>query len=456
MERDSRHLMWGGCDAVELAGKYGTPAYLMDQGVIEDRIGQYLSVAGEVYADLRVAYAGKAFLCGMLVQMLEAKGLWLDVVSGGELHLALAAGFDPQRVFFHGNNKSDAEIAYGLEAGVGRFVVDNLAELGRLSSQASSRGLTQDILLRVTPGISPRTHRAVQTGQVDSKFGLPVTGGAALAAVKAALAAPGIRLRGVHLHIGSQISEVHPFRTAARAAAQLAWEIWRETGYLPQEVNLGGGWAAGLLPGQPLDTIGSYVAAVARSFKAAWRRCGVPGVPLGSADPAAAGAGGRSSPTGSARYVWPTLYIEPGRSIVADAGITLYTVGAVKPVPGFDPYVLVDGGMNDNPRPALYGARYHAVLANRPAEPAERTYTLVGKACESGDVLIRELPLPEPTPGDIMAVFATGAYNHSMASNYNRLERPPVVFVREGESRLAVRRETYVDMLLTDMAVERG
>lgn len=427
------HLVWGGADCVTLANEFGTPLYVMDETAMRRTIGNYHAAAAASYPGLRIAYAAKAFLCGAMAQLAESEGLWMDVVSGGELYAALAAGFPAGRVLFHGNNKSAAEIAYGVETGAGRFVVDNFEELDRLDEAARLQGKVQDVLLRFTPGIEPHTHRSIQTGQVDSKFGFPIAGGAAHAAIREALRRTNLRLRGLHCHIGSQISETHPFAAAGRAAAKLAWSAWAETGYLAEEVNLGGGWAAGRLPGDEPPPLEVYITETTAAFRRAWKRHGNQA------------GDGRSTD-------YPALYIEPGRSIVADAGITLYTVGSVKPVPGYTPYILVDGGMTDNPRPALYGAKYRATLANRPAEgQAEQAYILAGKACESGDVLIRDVHLPAVVPGDLIAVYATGAYNHSMASNYNRLGRPAVVFVADGQARLVVRRETYADMLETDL-----
>lgn len=450
------HLVWGGCDVTQLARQFGTPAYVMDESIIVDRLRQYQLAAARSYPDLRIAYAGKAFLCGAMAKLVAEHNLWLDVVSGGELYVALAAGFPAAQVVFHGNSKSLDEIAFGLEAGVGRIVVDNLGELRQLAKLAAATKKTPEILLRITPGISPHTHRSIQTGQVDSKFGFPLADGIALQAIREALSLDHVALRGLHSHIGSQIGTATPFAAAARALAGLAWSAWRETGYLAEEINLGGGWAAGKLPANAPPPIEHYVASLTGAFRRAWRRQGQPGVPLGrkeSARTAADRATDGPSPktTNARRYAWPTLYVEPGRSIVADAGITLYTVGTVKPVPGHDPYVLVDGGMTDNPRPGLYGAAYRALVANRADAPATGSYNVAGKACESGDILIRGIPLADPRPGDLIAVLATGAYNHSMASNYNRFGRPPVVFAHDGDARLVVRRETFEDLIATDL-----
>jgi diaminopimelate decarboxylase len=439
-------MVWGGCDCVELAATFGTPLYVMDQDIMLARMRRYVEAGRAAYPGFGIAYAGKAFLCGALVQLVSREGLWLDVVSGGELQLALSAGMPPERIIFHGNNKSLEELQLGLDAGVRRFVVDNDVELERLSRLAVAAGRTARILVRVTPGISPHTHRAIQTGQIDSKFGFPIAGGMAMAAIRKACQLAGLELIGLHSHIGSQIHDLAPFRAAARAAAKLAWEAWHETGFLATEINLGGGWASDYLPGP--DGVAPpevFLAGVVSAFKAAWRRHGTAGVALGVGGPS--GTGG---PSGK-RFTWPALFIEPGRSIVAEAGITLYTVGATKPINGHDPYVMIDGGMADNPRPALYGAKYHAVLANRATEQPTRTYTLAGKACESGDILIRGLALPAVRPGDLVAVFTTGAYNHSMSSNYNRLARPAIVFAGGGHARLVVRRETYADLLRCDL-----
>lgn len=427
-------LTWGGCDCRELALAYGTPLYVMDQARLEAKMHAYLAAAERAYRGLRVAYAGKAFLCGAMVRMVQSLGMWLDVVSGGELCLALGAGMDPERILFHGNNKSPAELQAAVAAGVGRIVIDNFMEIDRLASVAAAAGRRAEVMVRITPGVLPRTHRAIQTGQLDSKFGFPVGDGTALEAIEWVLSHGSLRLRGLHCHIGSQVTMVEPFRLAARTMARVAWEAWERTGYLAEEVNLGGGWAGGLPSGSPAFPIETYVAAVAGSFRHAWRKHG----------------------RGRADLSWPALFIEPGRSIVAEAGITLYTVGAIKPVPGHDPYLLVDGGMTDNPRPMLYGSMYQAVVVDRPDAPATVSYTVAGKACESGDVLIRGARLPEVAPGDLLAVLSTGAYNHSMSSNYNRLERPAVVFAGGGRSRLVVRRETPADLLATDLELDTG
>jgi len=445
------HLVWGGCDCVALAASFGTPLCVVDEEMVLSRIRRYIRAASDAYPGLRVAYASKAFACGAVIRHVSNEGLWLDVVSGGELHLALAAGMPPERIVFHGNNKKTDELAFGLSAGAGRFVVDNFTELECLSRLAADGGNRAAVLLRVTPGISPRTHRAVQTARVDSKFGFPVAEGIALAAARRALSLPSIDLLGLHCHIGSQITETYPFKAAARAVARLAWEIEAATGYLAAEINLGGGWGVDQLPTDETPPLERHVSDAVGAFRRAWRRHGRPGVPVGRRT--GGQTEGRPSPR---RYSWPVLYLEPGRAITAEAGITLYTVGAVKPVPGHRTYVLVDGGMADNPRPAFYGSLYHAAVANRAGDAPGGDYVLAGKACESGDILIRNARLANPRPGDLIAVYATGAYNYSMASNYNRLARPAIVFTGQGKARLVVRRETYEDMERCDLELAPG
>ncbi|MCL6641113.1 MAG: diaminopimelate decarboxylase, partial [Candidatus Rokubacteria bacterium] len=323
---------------------------------------------------------------------------------------------------FHGSNKTPEEIAYGLEVGVGRFVVDNEHELRLLDRFARERGRRVDVLLRVTPGIEPHTHKAIQTGGVDSKFGFGLLGPDAERAVRAALDAPGLRLRGLHCHIGSQILEVEPFLLAARAVIAFAAEM-RTAGFVMDELNLGGGLGIRYQPEHEPPAPEAFVRALMDTVQDALARHRLP---------------------------TPTVYLEPGRSIVGDAGVTLYTVGAIKAIPGVRTYVSVDGGMYENPRPALYDARYTAVVATRAAETPSRRVALAGRCCESGDVLIWEADLPEVREGDLVAVFSTGAYTYSMASNYNRYPRPAVVFARDGGAQIVVERETTADLVRHD------
>lgn len=439
------HLLWGGASTVDLARQFGTPLYLMDTGLIKSQMQRYLESGRKSYGDLRIAYAGKAFLVGAVIKLAQETGLWLDVASGGEIDVALRAGFPSERLIFHGNNKTEADLRLALVSEVGRVVIDNIEEMDRLNRLAQRMGKRPKVKIRVTPGISPSTHRATQTGQVDSKFGLLIADGSARSAFIRALSREHLDPVGIHCHIGSQISQLAPFRAAASTMARLAWDIWAETGFLCPEVNLGGGWAARYLPQDDLPPLEDYLQAILKAFTRSWRRHGTPGVPLGQGVKAASGNG--------RRYSWPSLYLEPGRSLVSEAGLTLYTVGSVKRAGDHVPYVLVDGGMADNPRVALYGARYHTVLANRVEEEPEGVFRVAGNSCES-DILISGVQMPTPREDDILAVYSTGAYNYSMASNYNRFPRPPVVFVERGNAQLVVRRETTADMSACDLGLK--
>jgi len=352
------------------------------------------------------------------------------VVSGGELYTAVSAGFPASRILFHGNNKSDDELAFGLEAGVGRFVVDNFHELARLADLAGKRRVRQPVLLRAAPGVTGNTHHYTQTGQTDSKFGFPLAddSNGLMAAVGQALDAPSLELRGLHSHIGSQITDMEPFAQAATALMRVATGIRERYGVVLPEIDLGGGLGSRYAPEDHPPTIDAYVGTLAKAVSEVAR---------------------------TGRYPLPTVIVEPGRSIVAEAGITLYTVGSRKVIPGVRTYVAVDGGMADNPRPALYHAAYQAAVANRAAGPPEEIVTIAGKHCESGDILIWNTPLARTEPGDVLAVLGTGAYNYSMASNYNRVPRPAVIFVHGGKAELVVRRETYADLVRNDIIPPR-
>ncbi|MEW6724330.1 MAG: diaminopimelate decarboxylase [Bacillota bacterium] len=415
------HLSWGGCDAVELAAAFGTPLYVVDEEQVRERCRQYRSAADRYLGDAEVHYAGKAFLNIAMCQLVEEEELGLDVVSGGELYTALKAGFPADRIILHGSNKSQQELEMALEAGV-RIVVDSLSEL-ELLEELVSQGRRARVLLRYTPGVRAGTHRFIETGVADSKFGLPSLD-ACLEAVGRCLDNPAVSLDGLHCHIGSQIVNVAPFAEATEILTGLLGEVKRRFGAELPLLNLGGGLGVRYRPGDRVPSVDEYLAGLGAVIRASLDREGL-------------------KP--------PRVIIEPGRSIVAEAGITLYRAGVAKEIPGVRRYVSVDGGLPDNPRPALYGAEYHAILANRPRERAELTYTVAGKTCESGDIIIREVNLPEVHRGDLVAVFATGAYNYSMASNYNRLPRPGVVFVRNGHARWVVARETYDDLVARDL-----
>ena len=419
------HLTIGGKDTVELAEKYGTPLYVMDENEIRRACRRYLHSMEENYGGHgMVAYASKAFCCKEMCRIAGEEGLGLDVVSGGEIYTALSAGFPAERLIFHGNNKTHAELALALEKGVGRIVTDNLTELRTLNQMAGAAGRKQGIMLRIKPGIDAHTHDFVRTGQIDSKFGFALETGEAFEAVKEALAAENLTLLGLHCHIGSQIFDIEPFCHAAEVMADFMGKICRELGTPLAELNLGGGF--GIKYTQDNDPV-PYEAYMNRVSQVLAARCRQEGIEM------------------------PFVIIEPGRSIAAPAGITLYTVGGIKHIPNIRTYVSVDGGMGDNPRYALYRAAYTFLLANKATYPADRVVTVAGKCCESGDLLGENVTLQEPVPGDILAVLATGAYNYSMASNYNRNPRPAVVMIRDGQDRVVIRAESYEDLIRGDV-----
>lgn len=422
---DQGHLLIGGCDAVALARQYGTPLYVLDEQRVRAACRAYREAMEAAYPRGRILYAGKALLTTGLCRIVDDEGLGLDVVSGGELYTALEAGFPAERIYFHGNNKSDAELAMAIEAGVGRIVVDNAGELRRLESAAQRAGRAVDVLLRVTPGVAADTHSYVRTGQLDSKFGIPIAGGEALAAARRTARSPWLRLRGYHCHIGSQITELAPYDEAVDLMVRFVAEAQRETGVPAQELNMGGGLGIRYFDEDGVPGPAAFVGRIAARVLARVKAEQVPA---------------------------PDLVLEPGRSIVGPAGTTLYTIGFVKRIPGVRTYVMIDGGMGDNPRVALYRTRHRAVIANKMNDsPGEEPVSVAGKYCETGDVLIEELFVPEPEPGDVLAVFDTGAYNYSMASNYNRLPRPAAVLVNGDRHELLVRRETYADIVGRDV-----
>jgi diaminopimelate decarboxylase len=393
---EAGHLEIGGCDVLELAREFGTPAYVYAEDHIRARAAAYREAFAARTDRFEIVYASKAFPHVAANRILSAEGLSCDVASGGELFMALRGGFAPERIYLHGNNKSEDELAYAAEQGVGHIVVDSFDELERLERIAPG----QAILLRVTPGIEPATHAYIATGQEDSKFGIGLD-----EIPRAIERSARLELRGLHAHIGSQIFDLEPF-------AKLA-QVLTEMGDFPL-LNLGGGLGIAYTSDQQPPSVDDYVEAL------------LGGAPAGV-----------------------TVLCEPGRSLVGNAGVTLYTVGTVKEIPGVRTYVAVDGGMSDNPRPMLYSARYEADIADRMG--GERMCAVAGKHCESGDVLIRDVALDDPRPGDVLVTPVTGAYAHTMASNYNALPRPPIVFCREGDARLVTRRETYEDLALRDI-----
>jgi len=422
------HLEIGGCDVVELKQTYGTPLYIMDETLIRRRAREYREAFEASGLTFQVAYASKAFSTVAMCRIADEEGLSLDVVSDGELYTALKAGFPAHRIHFHGNNKTTDEIEMALDAKNGCFVADNFTELQMLQAIAADRNEKVNILLRVTPGVEAHTHEYISTGQTDSKFGFDIQNGTAIEAVKKASELPNLELLGVHSHIGSQIFETDGFEMAVERVAGFARGVKEQLGVEFKVVNLGGGFGIRYTEGDTPLQVSEYVKAITDAVKKYF-----------------AGINAQL----------PQIWVEPGRSLVGDAGTTLYTVGTSKDIPGVRKYVAVDGGMTDNPRPALYESKYEALLANRAGDANEETVSIAGKCCESGDMLIWDVELPKPNTGDLLAVACTGAYNYAMASNYNRIRRPAVVFVRDGQSDLVVRRESLEDIVGNDLVPAR-
>ncbi|MCR2803069.1 diaminopimelate decarboxylase [Paenibacillus soyae] len=422
------HLEIGGCDVADLAKEFGTPLYIVDEALVRQRASEYVEAFKASGLKFQVAYASKAFSIMAMCAIAEQEGLSLDVVSDGELYTALQAGFPVERIHFHGNNKTPDEINMALDAGIGCFVVDNFNELALLNALAGDKGKKVNILLRITPGVEAHTHDYISTGQQDSKFGFDLGNGAAKQAIAEAMKLTNLNVLGVHSHIGSQIFEVEGFRMAVDKVAGFAVSIREELGLTFKVINLGGGFGIRYVDGDTPLPIGEYVGAITDAIKTNFSK---------------------------AEYPLPEIWVEPGRSMVGDAGTTLYTVGTSKHIPGVRKYIAVDGGMTDNPRPALYQSRYEAILANRANDAAEETVSIAGKCCESGDMLIWDLELPKAQSGDLLAVFCTGAYNYAMASNYNRIRRPAVVFVKDGQADLAVKRESLDNIVCNDVIPAR-
>ncbi|WP_067484083.1 diaminopimelate decarboxylase [Actinomadura hibisca] len=422
--RNEGALVVGGVDVRDLAQEFGTPLYVYDEEDVRSRAREY----AQAFHDGAVHYAGKAFLCTAVARWLKEEGLSLDVCSGGELAIALAAGFPVERITLHGNNKSVWELERALEVGVGRIVIDSFEEIARLGYLAQEKGLRPKVMVRVTTGVEAHTHEFIATAHDDQKFGFSRSSGAALEAVRRVLALKDLELVGLHSHIGSQIFDADGFEVAAHRLAELLVAIRDEHGVQLPELDLGGGYGIAYTPGdEPLDP--KDIADRLRDIVA--RECRAYELEM------------------------PRLTVEPGRAIVGPGGVTLYEVGTVKDVEGLRTYVSVDGGMSDNLRTALYGAEYSAVLASRASDAPPMLSRLVGKHCESGDIVVRDLWLPEDlAAGDLVAVAATGAYCRSMASNYNHLPRPAVVAVRDGRARVIVRRESDEDLLRLDAEVE--
>lgn len=412
-------LTIGGVTATELASQYETPLYVYDVNHMRQQMRAFKAVFMKRKLDYAVSYASKAFATVAMYEVAAQEDVHLDVVSGGEIQTALAANYPMNHVSFNGNNKSVAELEMAVDSGLGTIILDNFYELDILHDVLSERDKKQDVLLRITPGVEAHTHDYISTGQTDSKFGFDVASGQAYTALQKAIADPYLNVLGVSAHIGSQIFDVTGFQMAAAKLVDLVHE-W---GFDPQVINTGGGFGIRYTEDDKPLPATEFVEAIIDTI---------------------------TEKTTSYGMAMPAIWIEPGRSIVGPAGYNLYTIGAKKDVPGIRTYLSVDGGMGDNIRPALYEAKYEAVLANNPQAPTEQVVRIAGKYCESGDVLVWQQELPKTKPGDVLAVLATGAYGYSMASNYNRNPRPAVVFVEDGQSQLVVERETYADMLRLD------
>ena len=432
------HLMWGNVDCVELASIYGTPLYVMDEAVIRSRCAEVRESFLDKWPDTVACYASKAFLTTTMARIIEQEGLGLDVVSDGELYTALAAQFPASRIVMHGSAKSESELCAALSHGVGSVVVDGQMELELLGKLAADSGKRQNILIRVTPGVTPKTHSHIVTGQKGSKFGLPVEGNILENAVAYALASPSLALRGFHFHIGSQIFENGLHVESVKRVVALIEKLKNILGLETEELNFGGGFGVGKIPEKAPPSIS-----------------GEPHIPLAFfTDPMMETLTAECGARGLKR---PSVTIEPGRWVVAEAGITLYKVETIKRLSGVT-YVGVDGGMTDNPRPSLYQAAYEAVIANKAGFPVTEKLekvTIAGKCCETGDILIDSIALPPVERGDVIAVFNTGAYNFSMANNYNRLTRPAVVLVNDGRADEIVARGTPADLLFGDRIPDR-
>jgi len=416
------HLLIGGCDTVELAAEFGTPLYVFDELGLRNKCAEFKQEFSQRYADASVFYSAKAFINKALAQLFNEEGLGLDVVSAGEISIVRSAGFPMDRVHFPGNNKSAEELRLALEWGVGRIVVEDLQELELLNELAGERGDNPDILLRLSPGVDPHTHRYIITGNLDSKFGVPMVHGEK--ALTAAMAMPRLKLRGLHCHIGSQITEFEPFQQAIDIILGFAAEMKQKHGFEMEELSIGGGFAVQYTLDSPAPPIAAYAEAMTSTVINGCQKLGL-------------------AP--------PRLIIEPGRSVVGQSGVALYTVGVVKDIPGVRRYVSVDGGMADNIRPALYGARHEVVAASKMAEKETDKVTIAGKFCESGDIIIKDVMLPPLAAGDILAVADCGAYCLPLASNYNASLKPAVVMVKEGKARLIRRRESFDDLTRCDL-----
>jgi len=418
------HLVIGGCDIVDLAGEFGTPLYLFDESTLRQKCRKFKDEFRRYYPDTLVIYASKAFLNRALALIFREEGLGLDIVSGGELSIAHSVDFPLDKVYFHGNNKTLEELNLALDWGVGRIVVDNFYELELLDELAEERGISQDILLRLTPGVDPHTHQYTTTGTIESKFGFPMATGQAEEAVKQALSASHLNLWGLHFHLGSPVSEIQPYKLAMELVLRFAQEMVKKFGFNLHEFDIGGGFAIPYTLDSRVPAIADYAGTITDQLDALISELGLN---------------------------HPRLIIEPGRAIVGQSGVALYKVGAIKEVAGIKKYVCVDGGISDNIRPVLYGAKHAALVADKALKEEREMVNIAGKLCESGDILVKDISLTKVHPGDIIAIPVCGAYSIPMSSNYNAIPRPAIVMVKEGLSRLIRRRETYEDLMSLDL-----
>ena len=417
------NLSVGGCDIVELAAEFGTPLYVFDEATLRQTCAEYRTAFARRYEDSLVIYAAKAFLNKALAVIVMEEGLGLDVVSGGELSISKSVGFPMDKVYFHGNNKSRDELELAISAGVGRIVIDNLHELPLVNEVAKRSGRTQEVLLRLTPGIDSHTHEHVTTGVIDSKFGLPLTTGQAEQAVVEAISASNLELVGLHVHLGSLIFSAEPYQKAIEVVFEFASEMRRRHRLQFQEFSPGGGFAIQYTRDAPAPGSDFFAGAIADAVLSSSERLSMDR---------------------------PRLVVEPGRAIVGRAAVAVYRVGAIKDIPGVRRYVAVDGGMADNIRPALYGSRYEALVANKATLDGTETVTVAGKFCESGDILARDVKLSAVEPGDVLVIPAAGAYCLPLASNYNASPKPAIVLVNNGSARIIRQRETYDDLMRYD------
>lgn len=418
------HLCIGGCDIVELVKEYGTPLYVFDEFTLRSKCREFQDEFVKRYPDRLVIYASKAFLNRASAIILKDEGLGLDVVSGGELSVAQSVTFPMDQIYFHGNNKTADEVELALSCGIGRIVVDNLYEMGLVNELAKEKGIVQPILLRLTPGVDPHTHRYTTTGILDSKFGFPLITGQAEEALVQAMSASNLDLLGLHFHLGSPLHEMSPYQTAIDIVLRFANEMKVKHGFHLREFVPGGGFAVRYTMDSVVPDVADYAEAIVSKL---------------------------ISVAAELDLEQPRLIIEPGRGIIAQAGVALYTVGSIKEIPGVRDYVCVDGGIGDNIRPALYEARYEALVANKVEEVESKKVTIAGRYCESGDILIRDVAIAAPLTGDIIAIPVSGAYSIPMANNYNMVPNPAIVMVNDGKARLIRKRESYQDLMRLDV-----